>query len=533
MKRSKALLYSFIVFFAAFLIYSITISYDLTDLDDQNMIIHYSSAYDAPQAVIKAFKTNVLFGGQTPYYRPVLSLSFVISHKIAGQSIAFAHFINVFLHALCTLLLFLFLRRYLFKENIAFLAALVFAVHPIAIYTAAWIPGRNDSLFLLSFIFAFAFFIEYLDKKKLLFLLGHIFFTLACFFTKESAVILPAVFALYYITNKKPSAADVKQLVLSILLWIAALVLFLNMRKAVFPDGALSLSLLSFHPDNIRMFFDYYSAVLFGRTPFGALFGEVSPWLYIFGAIAMALTVFFAFYKNSFEQKKRMFFWLIIPLFFLAPNLIGERLWFQGNRMYAPLMAFIVLFFSFFTPALENQKYRKIALALIWIIILLCAGKTLYAQAGFKDNVAFWDKVIKESNFQNLTAHKFHSFALISKGRFQEAVNESYNTARAAGFANAEIMYGLAYALYMYKDYANAAKTFERIRQIAPNWETAKIYAGIIASYYSLNDKKQGDKNLKEFAALFNASVQEAFNFVANFDQYMQQQRNNALLHLK
>jgi hypothetical protein len=57
------------------------------------------------------------------------------------------------------------------------LAALLFAIHPIGIYTVAWIPGRNDSIMLINFILALACFIEYIDKKKLYILAGHIVFT--------------------------------------------------------------------------------------------------------------------------------------------------------------------------------------------------------------------------------------------------------------------------------------------------------------------------------------------------------------------
>ena len=200
----KPLVLGICIFLIAFLVYSKTINFKLTGLDDTNFVEVCAQSYAAKSVWIDAFKNDVLFGkGPTPYYRPVLSLSFAASYKIAGTSEKFAHLINVLLHCVSAVIVFFFTRRYIFPLKTSFLAALLFAVHPAAIYAAAWIPGRNDSIFFIAFFAAFIFFIEYLDKKKLYFLIAHIFFTLVCFFTKESGIMLPFVFLFYYFTHKE------------------------------------------------------------------------------------------------------------------------------------------------------------------------------------------------------------------------------------------------------------------------------------------------------------------------------------------
>jgi len=131
------------IFIAAFGIYAKTINYKLTYLDDMDFIRLCAQAYET-RSFTDAFKNNVLFSvNNTPYYRPVLNLSFMLDNRIAGASVKFAHISNILLHCFCALLLFFFLRRYIIKDQLelSFLFTLFFAFSPAASYTAAWIPG--------------------------------------------------------------------------------------------------------------------------------------------------------------------------------------------------------------------------------------------------------------------------------------------------------------------------------------------------------------------------------------------------------
>ena len=131
------------IFIAVFGIYAKTINYKLTYLDDKDFILLCAQAYET-KSFTDAFQNNVLFSlNLTGYYRPVLSLSFMLDNKIAGDSVKFAHISNILLHCFCALLLFFFLQRYIIKDKpeLSFLFAMLFAFSPAASYTAAWIPG--------------------------------------------------------------------------------------------------------------------------------------------------------------------------------------------------------------------------------------------------------------------------------------------------------------------------------------------------------------------------------------------------------
>jgi len=85
--------------------------------------------------------------GRTPQYYPLVFLSFWIERAIWGEAPAGYHLVNVLLHASCALLLWRILRR--IGIRFAWLAAAIFALHPLAVESVAWVTERKNVLSLL------------------------------------------------------------------------------------------------------------------------------------------------------------------------------------------------------------------------------------------------------------------------------------------------------------------------------------------------------------------------------------------------
>src|SRR5207248_2961602 len=80
------------------------------------------------------------------YFRPLVSVSFFLDHKLFGSGPFFYHQTNLLIHVLTTLVC-LGLFRMAFRSRIAAIAgAMAFAVQPAQVSTVAWIGGRTDSL---------------------------------------------------------------------------------------------------------------------------------------------------------------------------------------------------------------------------------------------------------------------------------------------------------------------------------------------------------------------------------------------------
>ena len=133
-------------------------------------------------------------------FRPLTSIIWATEWKLEGPHPFGFHLLNLLLHVVVTLLLYFVLRKLLEEtehaEIIAFVAALLFAVHPIHTEAVAWVAGRSE---LLAAGFLLAAWLLHLQDRP--------FAAVGCFvlalLSKESAVVfLPMVVAGDYLRGE-------------------------------------------------------------------------------------------------------------------------------------------------------------------------------------------------------------------------------------------------------------------------------------------------------------------------------------------
>src|SRR5664279_1469838 len=82
--------------------------------------------------------------GATQQYYPLLHSAFWVEHRIWGDAVLGYHLTNILLHAASACLVVLIVRRLGLPG--AWLAGLLFALHPVCVESVAWISEQKSTL---------------------------------------------------------------------------------------------------------------------------------------------------------------------------------------------------------------------------------------------------------------------------------------------------------------------------------------------------------------------------------------------------
>jgi len=144
-------------------------------------------------------------------YRPLSLVMFAAEYQFFAKDPMPYHLINIVLFACCVIMLFLFLDK-LFerkKTAVAFIASLLFALHPLHTEVVANIKSADE---LLCFFFAFlclSVFVKYMQTGEMKQLLLGAFCFFLSILSKETVItfvaVIPLIFFFYLNENKKRS----------------------------------------------------------------------------------------------------------------------------------------------------------------------------------------------------------------------------------------------------------------------------------------------------------------------------------------
>lgn len=101
--------------------------------------------------------------GASQQYYPVVHTAFWLEQKLWGDSPLGYHLVNLMLHLVCAVLLFHVLRR--LDVRAAWLAAVVFALHPVHVETVAWVSELKNTLSGVCYLAAGLVYLQYDEKR--------------------------------------------------------------------------------------------------------------------------------------------------------------------------------------------------------------------------------------------------------------------------------------------------------------------------------------------------------------------------------
>lgn len=175
-------------------IYAVILAGSFKTIDDEVSIVdnekirHLSS--------LKDILTESFFGTAI-YYRPLVTLSFMLEYQLVGLRPAIYYLTNIFLHLGNAIFLLFIFNALLKKRRLAFAAALLFVVHPLHWEAVANIAGRSILLSAFGQLASFWFYLSYVETRhRGNYVLALVAFVVALL-SKESAIVVPIVFLGY------------------------------------------------------------------------------------------------------------------------------------------------------------------------------------------------------------------------------------------------------------------------------------------------------------------------------------------------
>ncbi|GIW63680.1 MAG: hypothetical protein KatS3mg091_482 [Patescibacteria group bacterium] len=484
MKKNNNLIALVYFLMFGFLIYFPALFFDFTFFDDQELILNNLNFLTKPQNIIKAFQTDVFFSVSNPsYYRPLLTISFMLDALLAKDSPFMYHFSNLIFHILAVFLIYNLLRKLKLSEPFSLKLSLLFLAHPIVTPAVAWIPGRNDSLLAVFTLSALLFYLKYLkDSYAKNFLLYLLFLTLALF-TKETAVMIVVV-CLYFVIINKPTPADLVKLILS---FSAVLAGYIIIRQQVL-NNVIYLTLkelLNSVLTNFSALFYYFEKFF---LPINL---TVFPTRENFNH-SLALAGFFAFLAVTVitkQKNSKLYFLGLIWFFsFNALNLIklpqttAEVL---THRSYTATIGLLIMLSS-----LNSVKRLAENKGIFTGFIAIFAVTAFFYQFSFSDRLTFWSKAVKAAP-NSAFVHKNYGVMLYFKQDYANAIKH-YNQALKLN-PKEEMVHNNIGVIYLEeKKYQKAKLEFEKELQNNPNYDKALFNLGLAYYYLKEYNKAEG-----------------------------------------
>jgi protein O-mannosyl-transferase len=478
-------------------------------------------------------------------YRPLSEMIFAVEHTLFGwldnstgkgsqEETTFnlahvMHFINVIGYIMCLLSLLYFLDKFLLNKlpggsDCAFLATLLFAIHPLHTEVVANIKSLDEILSLTLIMLTFIFSLKYLREKKrkqLWFGCGSFLLALLA---KEYALTLvffiPLLF--YLLDKKKPFEAMTASLPYFgvVLIYI---VLRLNAvgfhNKVIGTSDILSNPYLYATPIQ-KLATEWfvlgkYIKLLFIPYPLSADYSYYQIKYHSFSdvTVLLSLLIYMAiFYWGILLLRRKnilsfaVFFFLMNV--FMISNLaidigatMGERL------MFHPSLGFVIIISFFFLKALskvEFQKKKMIVFGVASVLSVVCLGETVVRNTQWMDDTSLFIhdvSVVPNSCLANNNAAYGYVTRCEDDYKVHNDVQANQYLDSALKYSKAALVFNKKYvatylnlgAIYFHKqDLDSAMYCWNMVGELYPNHPSLKSKYTLLSQYYLIRGLDMG-----------------------------------------
>jgi len=422
---------SLIIFLFAFFLYTNTLvnGYAL----DDGLMIENNNFTKKGFSGITDILTHDQLGGQGSdasaiyqggRYRPLSQVLFAIEVQLFGMKAFPMHLVHIFMYSLLCFLLFITLKK-IFSEfkadkwytSIPFVAALLFAAHPIHTEVAANIKSADEVMCMIGAIMSLYFSLKYIDEEKRIYLFYSFLFMVFGVFSKENAVTFIAVIPLTIYFFRK---AELKKYIYTILPLVAGTIVYFIIRFLVigFSTKEVVITELFHNPFLYATTSERYATVMFTWLKYLILLVFPHPlthdyypkqipiinWADVRAIVPLIIYVAMGVYALlKIKSRNIISFGILFYLitFSVTSNLLFNLGLFMNERfMFIPSLGFIIvltyLFITLFKIVKERNLKNYVPLILS-CVLLLYSVKTISRNTAWKDNYTLYTTDAKTS----------------------------------------------------------------------------------------------------------------------------------------
>jgi len=474
----------------------------------------------------------VLFGpglfNSASFYRPLSSVYFALVYAISGQHALLYHVIQLGLHILSTILLFIFFIGF-FDVSVAFFLSLVFLVHPINVESVAYIGASQSELYFLPGILALI-----LARSKIITnrrLIWIIVLLLLAIFTKETGFLF-----LFLVIVYRYVFVD-KKIKIFLIAGISIIVFYLLARLMVANVGLgmgtfIAIAGLTFSQRllNIPLIILYYVKIFF----FPLILGIWQQWVitsptivyfllpFVVCLLVIGLLVALILYckklpivlTNIVKGKKQQVilrkdhqhflqllfftFWLIIGMGIII-QLVPLDMTVADRWFYFPIVGLLGILGVCIQLVKKSFKIQS-RLFLYGAILIICllSVRTFIRTFDYKDNLTLFSHDLK-SEPDNLMLRDTYILTLMNDGENNEAFTNAKIGSTSTDNSYATRITDLNYLALLYEqknEYPQAIQTFKRAIALLPYTTerdlstsfTRLLYVNLASLYLNTSD---------------------------------------------
>lgn len=466
----------------AALLYIASAGFGYIGFDDKEIVLTNYNVLSDFSNVGETFKRDAFMSTEgKEFYRPIQSLTYMLDAQFSGREARQYHVTNVIIHAGATVAIFYLIGLLGFGRKEAFFATLIFAVNPLFSHAVSWIPSRGDLLQGLFGTLAFIWFVKFIREKKWEDLLIHAIFIFLTFFSKESGLLLPILFILWYFLIENKRKIEVQAWAAGAV-WAVIGVAFLAARSSVVKvslnEDQFGINAFLYNLRALPEFLGKFFVPLnLSGMPQYSMFSTII-------GVALLVGIIILLFKSS-ENKRLIaagFIWFLLTMIpqLLYRHTMGKYAYdYLEHRAYFPSIGLTIVLAGLFANIVRKYNFNS-AKNIYLVIGGLFLIMAFVNSRRYADGYAFYNSEIRKNPDTNPMLYNNRGLLERETGRLQDAIND-YKTAVKI-YPEFDLAYNnLGVAQADAGDIPGAMESYHKAIALKPNYKEAWNNLGIAA----------------------------------------------------